>query len=42
MAIRLLRRTHKYLKKLVYLMSKLHDLQAFLVEMAHIVNSITL
>ena len=42
LATRFLRRTHKLLKKLVYLPNEFCELQTLLVEVAHIVNSVNL
>ena len=42
LTVRFLRRTHKPSKKLVYLLNKFYKLQAWLVEVAHVVNGVNL
>ena len=42
LAMSFLRRTHKPLKKLVYLLNEFCELQTWLVEVIHIVNSVNL
>ena len=42
LAVRFLKRTYKPLKKLVYLPNDFRKLQTWLVEVAHVVNSVNL